>query len=112
MTCLISHGNVQSNLNNQAASQGPVTSESNNLPVMKRSRNPIPVKPKVFADQTVVVRSDSGRMTGTTTATTKVDMDLLARHRDNAMVRYKEKKKTRRYLPTVPFPLTASLFAV
>lgn len=33
----------------------------------------------------------------TTPATTKTDLELMAKNRGNAMLRYKEKKKTRRY---------------
>ncbi|KAK4780727.1 hypothetical protein SAY87_016833 [Trapa incisa] len=79
----IAHGDNMASFNNQnqAASQGQeATSESNNLPAANPPNNPIAVKPKGFA-----------------AATTKADMDLLAQHRGNAMLRYKEKKKTRRY---------------
>ncbi|KAK4790474.1 hypothetical protein SAY86_017778 [Trapa natans] len=83
------------NLDNQAASQGPVaTSESYNLPATNPSHNTMAAKPKGFVDQTNLMMNDAGRMAATTT---KADMDLLAQHRDDAMLRYKEKKKTRRY---------------
>lgn len=110
MTCLISRVNKQNNLNNSAASQGPTTLESNNLPVLRHSSDSTPAEPRGLAastdnskvaGQTVLVESNGGR----TPATTKADMDLLAQHRDNAMLRYKEKKKTRRYLQFVSSPL-------
>ncbi|OWM76249.1 zinc finger protein CONSTANS-LIKE 14 isoform X2 [Punica granatum] len=102
--CSLAHEDVTSFIQNKhpAASQGPATSESNNLPIPRTSPNAIPVKPKgftvstdnnQFADQPVLVRSDSGR----TTAARRANVDLLAQHRDSAMLRYKEKKKTRRY---------------
>ncbi|XP_017219330.1 zinc finger protein CONSTANS-LIKE 15 isoform X1 [Daucus carota subsp. sativus] len=57
--------------NNPAA--GPTSCESNNLPMqMLRCENTAP-------------------------ATIKTDLQLMAKNRDNAMLRYKEKKKTRRY---------------
>ncbi|KAK2993601.1 hypothetical protein RJ640_030908 [Escallonia rubra] len=45
-----------------------------------------------FMDQTVMVRGDS-----TIADMNKADIELLAKNRGNAMLRYKEKKKTRRY---------------
>lgn len=44
-------------------------------------------------DQIVSVRGES-----TTAATTKANIELLAKNRGNAMLRYKEKKKTQRYV--------------
>ncbi|XP_042500382.1 zinc finger protein CONSTANS-LIKE 14-like isoform X2 [Macadamia integrifolia] len=61
------------NSNNPAASQGATTSESNNI-------------------ATPIRRDET-----TPAATMEVDMELLAKNRGNAMLRYKEKKKTRRY---------------
>lgn len=120
----ISHGNLQNNLHNPAASQGPATCESNNLPTLQQFSDSIPDVPRGLADlkdnshiagQTVLLRSDSGR----TIVTTKADMDLLAQRRDNAMLRYKEKKKTRRCLllliispltfPGLPLPASDEL---
>ncbi|KAJ4838328.1 hypothetical protein Tsubulata_031749 [Turnera subulata] len=86
--------------NYPTASQGPATSESNNLPVRRPSSGSEFGKPKDigggedihFAEHSVLVRGDS-----MLTAATNADMELLARNRGNAMQRYKEKKKTRRY---------------
>ncbi|KAL6958340.1 hypothetical protein U1Q18_041869 [Sarracenia purpurea var. burkii] len=46
-----------------------------------------------FAEHPVLVRGETTR----TAAIPKADMKLLAQNRGNAMLRYKEKKKTRRY---------------
>lgn len=45
-----------------------------------------------FMDQLAMVRGEC-----TSTATTKADLELLAKNRGNAMQRYMEKKKTRRF---------------
>lgn len=85
---------------NPTASQGPATSESNNLPIGRAKSCSSLGKRKCFGslqdfhpmEQTVLVKSEN-----TTAAITSVDMELLAKNRGNAMQRYKEKKKTRRY---------------
>lgn len=103
INCSVGHDDMtvfSNNSNNRAASQGPATSESNNLPRMNTSSGSGYVKPKCcgvstdlkFMDQSIVV---GGENTGAETL--KVDMELLAKNRGNAMQRYKEKKKTRRY---------------
>ncbi|MCE3049755.1 hypothetical protein HAX54_045721 [Datura stramonium] len=103
INCSIAHDGVaafSNNSNNLAASQGPATSESNNLPRIKTLSDSGYVKPKCcgvstdlnFMDQSIVV---GGEDTGAETL--KADMELLAKNRGNAMQRYKEKKKTRRY---------------
>ncbi|XP_065853085.1 zinc finger protein CONSTANS-LIKE 14-like [Euphorbia lathyris] len=90
------------NSNNPAASQGPATSESNNLPVPRSSAESKFGKLQdssgcctdiQFMDQKILVRGDSMR----TVPATNADMELLAKHRGSAMQRYKEKKKNRRY---------------
>ncbi|XP_055810578.1 zinc finger protein CONSTANS-LIKE 14-like [Solanum dulcamara] len=88
------------NSNNRAASQGPATSESNNLPRIKTSSDSGYVRAKCcgvstdlnFMDQSIVVGGDNAGA-----ETRKADMELLAKNRGNAMQRYKEKKKARRY---------------
>lgn len=85
---------------NQIVSPGPATSESNNLPASRPSSCSGYTKPKSyvvsknihFMDQSILAKNDC-----TTAAITKADMELLAKNRGNAMQRYKEKKKTRRY---------------
>ncbi|XP_043723268.1 zinc finger protein CONSTANS-LIKE 13-like isoform X2 [Telopea speciosissima] len=62
------------NSNNPAASQGATIAESNNVPM-----------PVLTRDETMPA------------AIMEVDMELLTKNRGNAMLRYKEKKKTRRY---------------
>lgn len=92
---------MQNNLNSIAFGQGPATCESNNLPVPRASTNSVLGKTKgplgsedyQPAGETSTVKNDSGR----TVPKTKSDMDLLAQNRGNAMLRYKEKRKTRRY---------------
>ncbi|MBA0549694.1 hypothetical protein Golob_020713, partial [Gossypium lobatum] len=89
-------------LNHPGASQGPSTSESNNLPIPKPSSGSALGKPKGstgcndvhFSEQPFLVRPVDHT---TPTATSKADRELLAQNRGNAMQRYKEKKKTRRY---------------
>lgn len=103
INCSVAHDDVtafSNNSNNRAASQGPATSESNNLPRIKTSSDSGYVKPKCcgvstdlsFMDQSIVLGSEN-----TGAETLKADMELLAKNRGNAMQRYKEKKKTRRY---------------
>ncbi|XP_050119687.1 zinc finger protein CONSTANS-LIKE 15-like isoform X2 [Malus sylvestris] len=96
------HGQTQITSNNPAGSLGPATSESNNVPIGQ------PLSGSVFGDdkgsgasndisfmeQSFLMRGDSISMR---TVGTKADMELLAQNRGNAMLRYKEKKKTRRY---------------
>ncbi|XP_041016266.1 zinc finger protein CONSTANS-LIKE 15-like [Juglans microcarpa x Juglans regia] len=87
--------------NNPSASQGPATSESNNRHMGRLSSGPAfgkaggsgGSKDVPHLEQSFFMRSDSVG----TAATTKADMEQLAQNRGNAMQRYKEKKKTRRY---------------
>ncbi|KAL2547241.1 Zinc finger protein CONSTANS-LIKE 14 [Forsythia ovata] len=103
VNCPIAHENVipfNSTSNNPTASQGPTTSESNNLPVSRPKSCSGFAKPNCsggskdihFVDHSILVKNESA-----TAAITKADMELLAKNRGNAMQRYKEKKKTRRY---------------
>lgn len=90
---------LQSASNNQTPSQGPATSESNNLTVSRPSSCLGFTKPNCydgskdiqFMDQSVLMKSQ-----GVEATLTKADIELLARNRGSAMQRYKEKKKTRR----------------
>ncbi|GKU92844.1 hypothetical protein SLEP1_g6516 [Rubroshorea leprosula] len=89
------------NSNNLVASQGPATCESNNLPIGRTSSGPAFGKLKGsssskdihFMEESFLLRSDCTRPA----APSKADLELLAQNRGNAMQRYKEKKKTRRY---------------
>ncbi|KAF3659757.1 Zinc finger protein CONSTANS-LIKE 15 [Capsicum annuum] len=103
INCSAAHDDMtafSNNSNNRAASQGPATSESNNLPRIKNSSDSGYVKPKCcgvstdlnFMDQSIVVGGENS-----CAETLKADMELMAKNRGNAMQRYKEKKKTRRY---------------
>ncbi|KAJ6944003.1 zinc finger proteinNSTANS-LIKE 15-like isoform X1 [Populus alba x Populus x berolinensis] len=105
MNCSIVHDDMapfNNNLNNNlTSSQGPATSESNNLPIARVLSGTAFCKPKCsgsskdvqFMEQSILVRGEGFK----TEAATKVDMELLVRNRGDAMQRYKEKKKTRRY---------------
>ncbi|XP_052205056.1 zinc finger protein CONSTANS-LIKE 14-like [Diospyros lotus] len=92
---------MQNNPNNATASQGPATSESNNLPIARPSSGSAFDRSKCysvsqdiqFTQHTVLVGGETRR----TASVAKADTELLARNRGNAMMRYKEKKKTRRY---------------
>ncbi|OVA17413.1 zinc finger protein [Macleaya cordata] len=87
------------NSNNTAANQGPTTSGSNNIHKLAPSSGSTMAKPETsssvrdihFMEQPFLVKGDTAR------ATTQADMELLAQNRGNAMLRYKEKKKTRRH---------------
>lgn len=89
---------MQSASNNPTPSQGPATSESNNLPVSRPSSCSGFTKPKCsggskdfqFMGHSILMTSESAATIA------KSDMELLAKNRGNAMQRYKEKKKTRR----------------
>lgn len=89
---------MQNATNNQTPSQGPATSESNNVPVSRPSSCSGLTKPESlggskdvqFMSQSILMTSES------LAAMSKSDMELLAKNRGNAMQRYKEKKKTRR----------------
>nr|DAD30457.1 TPA_asm: hypothetical protein HUJ06_009308 [Nelumbo nucifera] len=102
MNWFMTHDDISSqnnNSNNLAASQGPTTSESNNIPVLRASSSSTLAKPKAcgnskdahFLKQSLLVSSETAR------AATKADMEMVAQNRGNAMLRYKEKKKSRRY---------------
>lgn len=87
---MASYNNVS---NNPTESQGPATSESNNLPIRKQSCGSVLGKHEGSGSAKDIQFGDNIAKA----ARTKADIDLLAQNRDNAMLRYKEKKKTRRY---------------
>ncbi|KAJ6934091.1 zinc finger proteinNSTANS-LIKE 15-like isoform X1 [Populus alba x Populus x berolinensis] len=105
MNCSIVHDDMapfNNNLNNNlTSSQGPATSESNNLPIARVLSGTAFCKPKCsgsskdvqFMEQSILVRGEGFK----TEPATTVDTELLVRNRGDAMQRYKEKKKTRRY---------------
>ncbi|KAB2042221.1 hypothetical protein ES319_D02G200800v1 [Gossypium barbadense] len=92
---------INMNSSNPGTSQGAATSESNNLPMARPStssafggtRGSSSCSDLVFMEQAFLVGSDQGRPA----AASKADLELLAHNRGNAMQRYQEKKKTRRY---------------
>ncbi|XP_022748908.1 zinc finger protein CONSTANS-LIKE 14-like isoform X3 [Durio zibethinus] len=91
----------QNNPSNPGANQGPATSESNNIPIARPSSGAAFGKTKCssssndvhFMQQPFLVKGAQARPA----APNKADLELLAQNRGNAMQRYKEKKKTRRY---------------
>lgn len=93
---------MQNNSSNPpAASQRPATSESNNLQIASQSSGSAFGKPQgpgsndvQFMEQPFLVRGGQTRPE----ELSKADIEMLAQNRGNAMQRYKEKKKTRRYL--------------
>ncbi|KAF3432334.1 hypothetical protein FNV43_RR27074 [Rhamnella rubrinervis] len=103
INCAVEHDDMlfNNNTNNPAASQRPGTSESNNVPIgrptsgvaLGKNNGSSASKDMHFMEESFLVRSDSLR----TAATTKANIETLALNRGNAMQRYKEKKKTRRY---------------
>lgn len=88
-------------MQNNSTNQEPATSESNNLSMARAPSNSRfgmhnesnGSKDIQFTEQSFLVRGECTR----TAASMKADMDLLAQNRGNAMIRYKEKKKSRRY---------------
>ncbi|KAL4308587.1 hypothetical protein GQ457_01G001760 [Hibiscus cannabinus] len=94
---------LNNNGSNNPGASGPATSESNNLPIPKPSSGSAFGKHKGssssndvnFTEQPFLVRPVDQAMP--TTTINKADRELLAQNRGNAMQRYKEKKKTRRY---------------
>lgn len=102
MNCPIGQDDItfNNNSNNPSASQGPATSESNNFTIGRPSSGSAfgedkgsgASKDTHIMEQPFLIRSDSLRTVGS-----KADMELLAQNRGNAMLRYKEKKKNRRY---------------
>ncbi|KAE8023746.1 hypothetical protein FH972_009414 [Carpinus fangiana] len=95
MNCPISHHDMAfSNIsNNPTTSLGPATSESNNLPRGSAFGKARGSKDFQLVEQSFLIGGDCVG----TAAPTKAEMELLAQNRGNAMQRYKEKKKTRRY---------------
>ncbi|KAK0573804.1 hypothetical protein LWI29_013848 [Acer saccharum] len=105
MNCPITHDDIASfnsnNSNNAAASQGPATSESNNLSMARPSSGSAFGKPKGSTSSKDTQLMEHSFLVGhdgmSISTATKADLELLAQNRGNAMQRYKEKKKTRRY---------------
>ncbi|KAL9672468.1 hypothetical protein QQ045_028719 [Rhodiola kirilowii] len=87
--------NSKNNLNNPATSQGPATSESSNFPVRRSSALAFDNN-KDFNDTKYNNLTEKGE-NSTISATLKADMEIMAQTRGNAMQRYREKKKIRRY---------------
>ncbi|XP_010540419.1 PREDICTED: zinc finger protein CONSTANS-LIKE 15 [Tarenaya hassleriana] len=83
--------NCQDESNRSTSGQGPATSESNNLP--NNNSNDLH-----FTDQFI---GSSSKTTGL--AATMADPERVAQNRGNAMQRYKEKKKNRRYDKTIRY---------
>lgn len=82
--------------NNPAA--GPTSSESNSMPIARESSGSGFVIPNYCGgSKDIQYMQQMMKCENQTPATTKTDLELMAKNRGNAMLRYKEKKKTRRY---------------
>ncbi|KAJ8759379.1 hypothetical protein K2173_006899 [Erythroxylum novogranatense] len=96
MNCSITADDMSS-YNNNFGSQGPATSESNNLPITRptngKVKGPSGFEDLQITEQSLFLRSE----TMINPVAKKADMELLVQNRGNAMQRYKEKKKTQRY---------------
>lgn len=93
INCSSVHDDISSfnnNVNNTTLNQGAATCESINVPNNKLNCGSKNMQPN---EQPIIVKGDSIL----STSTTKADLELLAQNRGNAMQRYKEKRKTRRY---------------
>uniref|UniRef100_A0A5B6YP87 Putative zinc finger protein CONSTANS-LIKE 14-like isoform X1 n=1 Tax=Davidia involucrata TaxID=16924 RepID=A0A5B6YP87_DAVIN len=78
----------------------PTTAESKNVTIAGPSLEFRLVEPKTYSSASNFQFGEQPFLAGNETIkteTAKVNMGLLARNRGNAMLRYKEKKKTRRY---------------
>nr|DAD34138.1 TPA_asm: hypothetical protein HUJ06_004778 [Nelumbo nucifera] len=97
MNCSIIHGNISPQTeNNPGASQGPPTSETNNSCVLMPSSSSTLAKPLDCSNtKEVHLMEQPLLMIG--------DKELLALNRGNAMLRYKEKKRTRRHYLLLSF---------
>lgn len=99
ISCPRMHEGLASSNNN--ASQGPTTSDSNYISLGRTSSSSAYDKLKgLSCSKDIQFQEESFLFQGDCTgqaAPSKADMELLAQNRDNAMQRYKEKKKTRRY---------------
>lgn len=91
---------LQNTLNNPVARHGSATMESDIRSVPKPTSGTALAKYEAsvcskeyeVGEPNLLMKHDSA----TTVAPLKADMELLAQHRGNAMLRYKEKRKTRR----------------
>ncbi|GMJ13109.1 B-box domain protein 12 [Hibiscus trionum] len=88
---------INMNSSNPGASQGATTSESNNnLPIPRPSTGSAFGEPKGYCSSNELVFMEQ-HFHARAAAPYKADLELLAQNRGNAMQRYKEKKKTRRF---------------
>uniref|UniRef100_A0A7N0UWS5 CCT domain-containing protein n=1 Tax=Kalanchoe fedtschenkoi TaxID=63787 RepID=A0A7N0UWS5_KALFE len=92
---LMKETSLTNSKNNPATSQGPATSESSNFPVPRSSALAFD-NSKDFKDTKDDNLMEKGE-NSTMAAAMKVDVEMMAQNRGNAMQRYREKKKTRRY---------------
>ncbi|KAL2903767.1 Zinc finger protein CONSTANS-LIKE 14 [Bienertia sinuspersici] len=91
---------LNSSMQNPSSSQGPATSESNNLPIIRPSSSSVFGNPKSGGSTDIHFMEQPmfhGGENALNSVRTQADMEMLAQNRGNAMQRYKEKKKTRRY---------------
>ncbi|KAG2320747.1 hypothetical protein Bca4012_056217 [Brassica carinata] len=81
------------------SSRVPATSESNNLPLTFSSEK----GSNSSSELRFTEKTDGASCKTTRVVPTKADLAQLAQNRDNAMQRYKEKRKTRRYDKTIRY---------
>lgn len=74
------------------SSHVPATAESNNLPLTFSSEK----GSNSSSELRFTEKTDGASCKTTRVVATKADLEQLAQNRDNAMQRYKEKRKTRR----------------
>lgn len=83
---------LQDDYNQSTSGQVPVTYESNNLPISFGSEKGSNSSSELnFTEKFAGTSCKSTRLVAT-----KADLERLAQNRDNAMQRYKEKRKNRR----------------
>ncbi|KAF8055028.1 hypothetical protein N665_1305s0015 [Sinapis alba] len=89
----------QNDYNQSTSGQVPVTSESNDLPITFGSEKGSNSSNELhFTENIAGTSCKTARVVAT-----KADLERLAQNRDNAMQRYKEKRKTRRYDKTIRY---------
>ncbi|KAJ0235457.1 Zinc finger protein CONSTANS-LIKE 15 [Hirschfeldia incana] len=81
------------------SSQIPAAAESNNLPLTFSSEK----GSNSSSELRFTEKNDGASCKTTRVVATKADLEQLAQNRDNAMQRYKEKRKTRRYDKTIRY---------
>lgn len=101
---------MQNRSNKALSNQGPPTAEGNNLPIIGPSSESWSAEPNTNCNRSMQFKDLVIRRGTAKTEATNVDMELMAEKRGHAMLRYKEKKKNRRYIWLVVFFYYCRLF--